>query len=125
MQTDVRLRVLIVEDQSLLAMMVETVLEDAGWKVVAAVGSVPAALQAVERGGFDIALLDVNLAGRDAFPVADALIARGLPLVFATGYGIHGIRSDLHHLPVIAKPFSPTELLERLREAAGQRAMQA
>lgn len=113
------LRVLIVEDESLLAMMVEDVLADAGWSVAAAVASVPDALRAVERGGFDIALLDVNLAGHPVFPVADALLARGLPLVFASGYGADGLREDLRHLPVIDKPFSPAQLVAGLRQAAG------
>jgi CheY-like chemotaxis protein len=113
------LRVLIVEDESLLAMMVEDVLTDAGWTIVASVASVPEALDAVRRGGFDVALLDVNLAGQEVFPVADAVLARGLPLVFATGYGLNGIREDLRHLPVIAKPFSPGQLLHSLRMVVG------
>ena len=108
------LRVLIVEDESLLAMMVEDVLTDAGWTIAASVASIPEALDAVQRGGFDVALLDVNLAGQEVFPVADAVLARGVPLVFATGYGSNGIREDLRHLPVIAKPFSPGQLLHGL-----------
>ncbi len=118
------LRVLVAEDEGLLAMMVETLLEDAGWQAVAIVASVPDALQAVERGGFDVALLDVNLAGQEVFPVADALIARGTPLVFATGYGSHGVREDLRHLPVVAKPYSAKQLLQALRDAAGRRVAQ-
>lgn len=116
------LRVLIVEDESLLAMMVEDVLTDAGWTVAASVASIPEALAAVQRGGFDVALLDVNLAGQEVFPVADAVLARGLPLVFATGYGLNGIREDLRHLPVIAKPFSPGQLLHGLSMAVGDHA---
>lgn len=112
------LRVLVVEDEALLAMMVEDVLDAAGWSVAAAAASVPDALRAVERGGFDIALLDINLAGHPVFPVADALLARGLPLVFASGYGAEGLREDLRHLPVIAKPFSPDQLVASLRQAA-------
>jgi CheY-like chemotaxis protein len=113
------LRVLIVEDESLLAMMVEDIVTDEGWTVTANVASVSEALSAVQRGGFDIALLDVNLAGQEVFPVAEAVLARGLPLVFATGYGLNGIREDLRHLPVIAKPFSPGQLLHSLRTVAG------
>lgn len=115
MPSNQALRVLIVEDESLLAMMIEDALESAGWNVVASAASVATALDAVERGGFDIALLDVNLGGEPAFPVADALIARGLPLMFASGYGVEGLRADLRHLPVIAKPFSYSELLDGLR----------
>lgn len=110
-------RILIVEDESLLAMMVEDVLTDQGWDVTANVASLPAALRAVERGGFDIALLDVNIAGKEVFPVADALLQRGLPLVFATGYGSDGIRADLRHLPVVSKPFCPEGLVRTLFSA--------
>jgi CheY-like chemotaxis protein len=112
------LRILIVEDESLLAMMVEDVLTDQGWDVAANVASVPAALIAVERGGFDIALLDVNIAGKEVFPVADALLERGLPLVFASGYGRDGIREDLRHLPVVSKPFCPEGLMRTLHAVA-------
>lgn len=113
-------RVLIVEDESLLAMMVEEVLTGEGLQVIANVGSVPAAMHAVEQGGFDIALLDVNIAGGAVFSVADAVLERGLSVVFATGYGIKGIRADLQHLPVIGKPFSPDHLVRVLRAVAEQ-----
>ncbi|WP_317633219.1 response regulator [Xanthomonas sp. AM6] len=118
MQPTEPLRVLIVEDESLVAMMIEGILTMQGWEVIANVATVPAALQAVEQGGFDIALLDVNIGGQQVFPVAEALRARGLPLVFATGYGLQGIREDLRHLPVVAKPFSPEHLVRCLRAAA-------
>ncbi|RPE81339.1 response regulator [Vulcaniibacterium tengchongense] len=111
-------RVLIVEDESLLAMMLEDMLSDLGWEVAANVASVPEALQAIERGGFDLALLDVNIAGREVFPVADALQARGVPLVFITGYGEHGIREDLRGYPVVEKPFHSAQLVRTLHAAA-------
>lgn len=122
MESSASLRVLIVEDESLVAMMIEDILTFQGLDVVANVASVPAALHAVEQGGFDIALLDVNIAGQRVFPVADALLGRGLPLVFATGYGLQGIREDLRHLPVVAKPFSPDHLVRCLRAAAARHA---
>lgn len=114
---DRRLRVLVVEDESLLAMMIEDILVDAGWCVAANVPSVAEGLRAVERGGFDLALLDVNIAGEPVFAIADAVLALGLPVVFATGYGRDGIRSDLRCLPMIPKPFHPEQLLRLLREA--------
>ncbi|NYZ63180.1 response regulator [Luteimonas deserti] len=117
MPSNQALRVLIVEDESLLAMTVEDALIRVGWSVPAAAASVPEALSAVERGGFDIALLDINLGGQKVFPVADALLARGVPLVFASAYGGEGLREDLRHLPIIAKPFSHSELVTTLREA--------
>ncbi|MEB1529567.1 response regulator [Xanthomonas sp. WHRI 7945] len=119
------LRVLIVEDESLVAMMIEDILTLQGLEVIANVATVPAALQAVEQGGFDIALLDVNIGGQQVFPVAEAIRDRGLPLVFATGYGLQGIREDLRHLPVVAKPFSPEYLVRCLRAAADSHARPA
>jgi CheY-like chemotaxis protein len=120
MPSNEALRVLIVEDESLLAMMVEDLVRDAGWSVAGMAASVDEAMRAVERGGFDVALLDVNLAGRNAFPVAEVLLARGVPLVLATGYGVLEIREDLRHLPMVGKPYAAEQLLRTLRDAASQ-----
>ena len=122
--TEPPLRVLVVEDESLLAMLIEDVLAGEGWEVVASAATVAEALAAVEQGGFDVALLDVNVAGEEMFPVAEALLRRELPLLFASGYGSHGVRRDLRHLPVIAKPFHPAALVEALRAAVAEHAGQ-
>jgi CheY-like chemotaxis protein len=82
------LRILLVEDEGLIAIMIEDLLEDLGCTLVGSVGSVGAALAWIEAGGeADAALLDVNLGGAPVFPVADALRARGVPFAFTTGYG--------------------------------------
>jgi len=115
------LRVIVVEDESLLAMMIETVLVSQGMKVVANVGSVGRALDAVRQHDFDVALLDVNVGGTDVYPVAEAILAQGQPLIFVTGYGGEGIRPDLQHLPVITKPFVVDHLLRTVRAVARDR----
>ena len=103
-------RVLLVEDEALIAINVADMLETLGCVVVATAAKVEEALGAVERGGFDAVLLDVNLHNQNSFPVADALAARGVPFVFATGYGTHGLREDLRDRPVLQKPFRLREL---------------
>lgn len=103
-------RVLLVEDEALIAMNVHDMLDALGCVVVAAPERVEDALAAVERGGIDAVLLDVNLHGLPSFPVADALAARAVPFVFATGYGALGLREDLRDRPVLVKPFKLPDL---------------
>jgi CheY-like chemotaxis protein len=112
------LRVLIVEDESLLSMMIEDILRDLGWEVPANVSSVSAALLALQRGEFDLALLDVNIAGEDVFPVVDVLSERNVPVVFITGYGARGIREDLRHHLILEKPFTLDQLTRMMLIAA-------
>jgi CheY-like chemotaxis protein len=82
------LRVLVVEDDGLVAMMLEDLLEELGCQLAASLASVREALAWIEAGGaVDAALLDVNLGGEPVFPVAEALRARGVPFAFTTGYG--------------------------------------
>ena len=89
-------KVLVVEDESLVAMLLETILEDMGCIPVGPVSTVDEGVQKAENEpDLDLALLDVNVAGRQVFPVAEALARRGIPMVFSTGYG-----------EAIQKPFS-------------------
>lgn len=110
-------RVLLVEDEALIAMNVEDMLDTLGYVVVATAAAVEEALAAVEGGGIDAALLDVNLRGRPSFPVADALAARGVPFVFATGYGTGGLREDFRDRPVLQKPFKLRDMERALSGA--------
>ncbi len=104
------LRVFVVEDEGPVAMLLESMLEDLGCVVVASAASVPEALGLADRGGFDLALLDVNLAGEKVFPVADRLRVSGAPFVFTSGYGSAGIRPDLDGIPVVQKPYTLSDL---------------
>jgi CheY-like chemotaxis protein len=119
-------RVLVVEDEALVAMLLEDGLLDAGAEVVGPAGSVAEALGLVERaardGGLDAAVLDINLGGAAVAPVADRLAALGVPFVFATGYGEGCDRSGHAAAPVLAKPFDPDVLvgaIEGLAAAGG------
>ena len=111
------LRVFLVEDENLIAMMIEEMLHDLGHRVAGSAASVGEALYAVEALDFDIALLDVNLANEMVFPVADALRRRRIPFAFASGYGVGGVRQDLRDAPVLVKPFSSEELDTALGKA--------
>ena len=81
---------LLVEDEMLLAMLIEHVLCDNGYRVLKA-ARLPAALRLVDTEHFDAALLDINLAGTEVFPLAEVLRARGIPFLFTSGYGDHGL----------------------------------
>ncbi len=100
-------RILIVEDEPLIAMMLEDFLETLDRELVGSVDSVAGALELVARGGIDGAILDVNLrAGEQSWPVADALAAAGVPFVLATGGSGDAIIEAHRGCPVLAKPFT-------------------
>jgi CheY-like chemotaxis protein len=114
-------RLLIVEDETLVAIMVEDMLADFGCVVVDVAGSVSRGLALVADStlALDGAILDVNLGGEKVYPVADALAARGVPFMFATGYGIGGIAESYSHVPALAKPYDPRVLERMLSSALG------
>jgi two-component sensor histidine kinase/DNA-binding response OmpR family regulator len=106
------LRILLVEDESLIAIMMEETLVAMGHCVVGPFADVDAALDAGRMEAIDLALLDVNLDGRLVFGVADALRARGIPYALLTGYGIESIPAEYRDAPTLRKPIEP-ELLRR------------
>jgi CheY-like chemotaxis protein len=109
-----RLRVLVVEDEMLVAMNIEDMLLDLGHEVAGLASRLEPALSLAAEGEFDIAMLDVNLAGQPSFPVADVLIRRGIPFLFATGYGAKGIAEPYRDRLVLQKPFRARDLGEAL-----------
>jgi CheY-like chemotaxis protein len=114
-----RLRILIVEDEMLVAMNIEDMLLDLGHEVVGIASRLEPALALAHDGAFDVAMLDVNLAGERSFPVADVLAERGIPFVFATGYGLQGIEPGYRDRPVLQKPFRAQQLAEAIMALAG------
>lgn len=101
------LRILVVEDEPLIAMMLEDYLDLLGRQVVGVADSVASALLLVQAGGIDAAIVDVNLnGGEKCWPVADALAAAGVPFVVATGGGDDMIADGHKYRPVLAKPFT-------------------
>jgi CheY-like chemotaxis protein len=112
--------ILIVEDEPLIAMMLEDFLETLGHKVVASCDSVDAALEHVEAGGFEVAILDVSLKdGRQVWPVADRLAAAGLPFVLATGGHVEPPPAAHAGAPVLAKPYTIDAIEPALDLACG------
>lgn len=110
MTTDAKPCVLLVEDEAMVAMFVETVLEDMGVRVAGPARGVADGLRLIEGDRIDAALVDVNLGGTDGFPVADALSARGIPFAFVTGYGAAGLPERYAGRPVLQKPFRAHEV---------------
>ena len=105
-------RVLIVEDEMMVAMLVEDMLIDLGFDVVGPAYRLSDGLLLAEREPIDMALLDVNLNGARSFPVAAVLTERGIPFVFATGYGLMGVQAEYPGVPVVSKPFTSAKLHE-------------
>jgi CheY-like chemotaxis protein len=111
-------RILVVEDEMMIAMLVEDMLADLGCAVVGPAHALDTALEfARTETSLDAALLDVNLAGQPVFAVADALRAKGVPAIFSTGYGDAGLREVDRGAPVLQKPFRTGDLARALGEA--------
>jgi CheY-like chemotaxis protein len=110
-------RVLIVEDEMLVALLIEDFLEEFGCSSVGPCGSVQKALDAVRSEAFDLALLDVNLDGEKVYPVAELLTQLQIPFVFLSGYGDEAIPQGHAEWKVCAKPFKGADLAEMLSAA--------
>ena len=113
------LKVLVVEDEMLVAMLVEDMLADLGCEVVGPVAELDEAMSLAESAAIDLALLDVNLGGKPIFPVADALKARGVPFAFASGYGEAGLSEEHRGAAVLQKPFREADLARALNGLVG------
>lgn len=104
------LRVLVVEDEMMVSMLIEDMLDDLGCKVVGPAARLDEAIALVAESELDCAVLDVNLGGQPIFPLADILRERGRPFAFATGYGDAGLRDVDKGTPVLQKPFREGDL---------------
>lgn len=111
-------RILLVEDESLIAMMMRDMLVGLGFIVVGPYGDVRSALAAVEAGGVEAAVLDVNLNGEPVHPVAEALAARGVPFLLVTGYDADSIQDRYVGVSILQKPIEPQALQGLLRSMA-------
>src|SRR5690349_20472165 len=107
-------RVLVVEDEHLIRMLLEDMLDELGYGVAAAVGTISEARKIAADGEFTAALLDVNLDGQEIYPVADILAQRGLPFVFVTGYGERSLPEAYRARPALQKPFHAEQLKSTL-----------
>ncbi|WP_299660970.1 response regulator [Methylobacterium sp.] len=107
-------RVLVVEDEAAISMLLEDMLLDFGCTVVGPAARLATALEMAQSESFEVAILDVNVAGEPIYPVAEAIVKRNLPIVFSTGYGGAGIREPFRDRPVVQKPFSQADLKRTL-----------
>jgi CheY-like chemotaxis protein len=116
------LQILIVEDNYFVASALAQRIQDHGAMVVGPVATLESALELVETHGFELngASLDINLNGRLVFPVADALLARGIPIVFSTGYDSRAIPENYREIPRCEKPIDSETVARELLEHAAQ-----
>ncbi|MBV9563093.1 MAG: response regulator [Bradyrhizobium sp.] len=112
-------RVLIVEDEFLVAALIEDILLDNGCEVVAMVSRLDQALEKAQSLSIDVAIVDVNLNGEHSIPVAETLARRGVPFVLATGYGASGLPKSFPRAPVLPKPFQQKDLERAIHRALG------
>jgi DNA-binding response OmpR family regulator len=113
-------QILVVEDETILAMMLEDALLDEGYTVVGPFARVAAALQAAELEALDAALLDVNVAGEMVFPVAEMLARRGVPFLLMTGYDKRILGEAHQDWPVLMKPYRLDDVVARLAAMTGR-----
>jgi CheY-like chemotaxis protein len=115
------LRVLVVEDDPLVSMLIEAMLEDLGCHPVGPLMRVPEALEFLKDGtdSFDVALLDVNVAGERIEPVAEALDQAGVKFAFSTGYGDAGLPQQWKTVATLQKPYSLEDVRAALEKLAG------
>jgi CheY-like chemotaxis protein len=109
-------RVLVVEDESMIRMLLDGMLSDIGYTMTAEAGALDEAMTLAKQEEFDVAILDVNLHSEPITPVAEILTQRGLPFVFATGADLRGVPQAYRSHPTLQKPFR-VEALERALQA--------
>jgi CheY-like chemotaxis protein len=103
-------RILVVEDEMLVALMLEDILAGLGHTIIGPVASLDRALETAQREPLDAAILDVNLKGDEVYSVAELLASRNVPFAFVTGYGKRGLRTPWCERPVVQKPFTPDDV---------------
>ena len=113
------LRILVVEDEFLVALEIERMMADLGCRVVGPVSDLDGALALAREGALDGGILDVNVGGQKIDPVAEALNARGIPFILSTGYTSSGISPELRSRPRLSKPFDDGQLAELMRQVFG------
>jgi CheY-like chemotaxis protein len=111
------LRVLVIEDESMVAMLLQDMLAEIGCEVIGVVSRFNDAVEKAKSLAFDIAVLDINLNGRYTFPIADLLAERGVAFVVATGYGTTSLPESVQRVPILPKPFRQRDLKRALRAA--------
>src|SRR5579862_4795789 len=117
-KTDAGKRVLVVEDEPMIRLLLDDMLADLGYTMAAEAGRLDEALAKANDGEFDVAILDVNLNGQPITPVVEVLVRRGVPFVFATGYGQRGVPEAYRSTVTLQKPFQLEALEQALKAIA-------
>jgi DNA-binding NtrC family response regulator len=109
-------RVLIVEDEPIIALDLEAILRDAGFRIAGVAGSVARALHVLQTRPCDVAVLDRNVRGESVQGVTSILDARGIPFVYVSGYGREALSAEDNRAPLLTKPIDPSELVETVNK---------
>jgi CheY-like chemotaxis protein len=110
MSEQASVRVLLVEDEAFVAMLLEEMIAELGHRVVGTAHSLEAAERLAREADFDLAILDINVHGKRSYPVAEILRTRSIPFIFATGYGAAGLDAGWKSAPALQKPFQLEDL---------------
>lgn len=112
-------RILLVEDESLVCVLTEDILAEAGCNIELAM-RLDSGLQIAQDANLDAAILDINLGqGTTSYPIAQALAQRGVPFLFVSGYGADGLDARWRHIPVLQKPYTPEDLVRAVSAMMG------
>ncbi|MET0547071.1 MAG: response regulator [Caulobacterales bacterium] len=117
------MRVLVVEDEALVAMLIEDMLEDMGHETAGTASQLGDALEMAQRMVVDLAIIDLNLNGQRTDEVARILSERGVPFVFATGYGAGGLSPEWAGSPTVQKPFQPHQLEDAIKKTLDRKSL--
>jgi CheY-like chemotaxis protein len=115
-------RILVVEDEAMISMLLEDMVLDCGGELVGPVARFDAALELARKAEFAVAVLDLNLNGTLSYPIAEVIRERGIPVIFATGYGADGLLDRFSDCPTLQKPFSQQDFAEAIAGACREQA---
>ena len=115
------IRILVVENENIIAMEISWIVEDAGYSIVGPERSVETTRQVLSRHKVDLALLDVHLAGETVFPVSEMLDAIGVPYIFLTSHPVSSLPGRYEGRPLLTKPFRSRALLALIQQILGGR----
>jgi DNA-binding response OmpR family regulator len=113
-------RILVVEDEAMISMPLEDMVLDCGGEIVGPVAKFDDALELALKAEFRVAVLDLNLNGTLSYPIAEVIRERGIPVIFATGYGADGLLDRFRDCPTLQKPFSQQDFAEAVAAACRQ-----
>ena len=110
-------RILVVEDEMTIALLLEDMIDDLGYEIAGLAMRLPHGMELARTAQLDVAILDVNLDGHMSYPVAEILEQRGIPYVFATGYGSAGIEPTYRDRTIVKKPFEIHDVRRAIESA--------